>query len=222
MQGNYACNVETPKIQVQLLHSHHLYLHTKPTIRVRHLLDVRRKLLNHSNAFALLPKTCWRNAAVILMLIHQVIDYCSTVSSPALSLLILVPVNCAVFVFLTEIEWRNVVLVAQFITFGFACTPLYFVGEKVIGMHDTRSICLRALARLPVVIPIWFLAIIFPFFGPINAAVGAFLVTFTVYIIPSLAHMLTYRKASARQIITILKRGIKYSRRDFFRATIPN
>ncbi|CAA0832852.1 Auxin transporter protein 1 [Striga hermonthica] len=115
------------------------------------------QLLNHSNAFSLLPKSSWRDAAVILMLIHQ------------------------------------------FITFGFACTPLYFVWEKVIGMHDTKSICLRALARLPVVIPIWFLAIIFPFFGPINSAVGALLVSFTVYIIPALAHMLTYRKATARQ-----------------------
>lgn len=90
--------------------------------------------------------------------------------------------------------------ILQFITFGFACTPLYFVWEKVVGMHDTKSICLRALARLPVVIPIWFLAIIFPFFGPINSAVGALLVSFTVYIIPALAHMLTYRSASARQV----------------------
>ena len=90
----------------------------------------------------------------------------------------------------------------QFITFGFACTPLYFVWEMVIGMHDTKSMCVRALARLPVVIPIWFLAIIFPFFGPINSAVGALLVSFTVYVIPSLAHMLTYRKASARQVNT--------------------
>ena len=97
----------------------------------------------------------------------------------------------------------------QFITFGFACTPLYFVWEKVIGMHDTKSICLRALARLPVVIPIWFLAIIFPFFGPINSAVGALLVSFTVYIIPSLAHMLTYRSACARQVcFYILKRTV--------------
>ncbi|KAK6135844.1 hypothetical protein DH2020_030410 [Rehmannia glutinosa] len=90
-------------------------------------------------------------------------------------------------------------LIHQFITFGFACTPLYFVWEKVIGVHDTKSVCLRAVARLPVVIPIWFLAIIFPFFGPINSAVGALLVSFTVYIIPALAHMLTYRKASDRQ-----------------------
>ncbi|KAK9126162.1 hypothetical protein Scep_015008 [Stephania cephalantha] len=115
------------------------------------------QLLDHANAFSLLPKNGFRDAAVILMLIHQ------------------------------------------FITFGFACTPLYFVWEKVIGMHDTKSIFLRALARLPVVVPIWFLAIIFPFFGPINSAVGALLVSFTVYIIPALAHMLTYRKASARQ-----------------------
>ncbi|KAK7390644.1 hypothetical protein VNO78_25989 [Psophocarpus tetragonolobus] len=115
------------------------------------------QLLDHSNAFSLLPRTAFRDVAVILMLIHQ------------------------------------------FITFGFACTPLYFVWEKMIGMHETKSICLRALARLPVVIPIWFLAIIFPFFGPINSAVGSLLVSFTVYIIPALAHMLTYRDASARQ-----------------------
>uniref|UniRef100_A0A6N2LR67 Amino acid transporter transmembrane domain-containing protein n=1 Tax=Salix viminalis TaxID=40686 RepID=A0A6N2LR67_SALVM len=115
------------------------------------------QLLTHSNALSLLPRTPWRDAAVVLMLIHQ------------------------------------------FITFGFACTPLYFVWEKVIGIHDTKSILLRAISRLPVVIPIWFLAIVFPFFGPINSAVGALLVSFTVYIIPSLAHMLTYRSASARQ-----------------------
>ncbi|KAJ6412705.1 hypothetical protein OIU84_005701 [Salix udensis] len=57
----------------------------------------------------------------------------------------------------------------------------------------------RALARLPVVIPIWFLAIVFPFFGPINSTVGSLLVSFTVYIIPSLAHMVTFSSASARE-----------------------
>lgn len=115
------------------------------------------ELLTHANAFSLLPRNRFRDAAVILMLIHQ------------------------------------------FITFGFACTPLYFVWEKVVGVHDTKSLCLRAIARLPVVIPIWFLAIIFPFFGPINSTVGAFLVSFTVYIIPTMAHMLTYRSAQARK-----------------------
>ena len=114
-------------------------------------------LLNHSNAFTLLPKNLFRDFAVVLMLIHQ------------------------------------------FITFGFACTPLYFVWEKLIGMHECRSMCKRAAARLPVVIPIWFLAIIFPFFGPINSTVGSLLVSFTVYIIPALAHIFTFRSSAARE-----------------------
>nr|CAB3465072.1 unnamed protein product [Digitaria exilis] len=95
------------------------------------------QLLTHSNAFSLLPRTRWRDVAVVLMLIHQ------------------------------------------FITFGFVCIPLYFVWEKMIGMHETPSVCLRALVRLPIVVPILFVAIIFPFFGPINSTVGAFLVSFT-------------------------------------------
>ncbi|KAF2296751.1 hypothetical protein GH714_001643 [Hevea brasiliensis] len=114
-------------------------------------------LLTHSNALSLLPRTRYRDTAVILMLIHQ------------------------------------------FITFGFACTPLYFVWEKLIRVHETKSVLKRASARLPVVIPIWFLAIIFPFFGPINSTVGSLLVSFTVYIIPALAHMITFSSASARE-----------------------
>lgn len=143
------------------------------------------QLLTHSNAFSLLPTNGWRTTAVVLMLIHQVFSYRSKF-----------PFH---FFFFFTYAFRRT-LGVQFITFGFASTPLYFVWEKVIGMHETKSMCLRALARLPVVIPIWFLAIIFPFFGPINSAVGALLVSFTVYIIPSLAHMLTFRSASARQV----------------------
>ncbi|CAA3015132.1 Auxin transporter 3 [Olea europaea subsp. europaea] len=114
-------------------------------------------LLYHANAFGFLPRTGFRDTAVILMLIHQ------------------------------------------FITFGFACIPFYFVWEKFIGVHDTKSLFKRAIARLPVVISIWFLALIFPFFGPINSTVGSLLVSFTVYIIPALAHMITFASASARE-----------------------
>ncbi|CAH9106983.1 unnamed protein product [Cuscuta epithymum] len=115
-------------------------------------------LLDHSNAFSLLPKTPFRDVAVILMLIHQ------------------------------------------FITFGFASTPLYFVWEKAIGIHGSKTgLCKRAFARLPVVIPIWFLAIVFPFFGPINSTVGSLLVSFTVYIIPALAHIFTFKSPEARE-----------------------
>ncbi|KAL9313562.1 hypothetical protein ACSQ67_019014 [Phaseolus vulgaris] len=96
-------------------------------------------LLDHSNAFSLLPRSPFRDMAVILMLIHQA------------------------------------------------------------RIHECRSLCKRALARLPVVIPIWFLAIVFPFFGPINSTVGSLLVSFTVYIIPALAHIFTFKSPAARQ-----------------------
>ncbi|KAK4747740.1 hypothetical protein SAY87_014326 [Trapa incisa] len=68
---------------------------------------------------------------------------------------------------------------------GLPAGRLYFVWEKAIGMHNCKSLCKRAVTRLQVVIPIWFLAIIFPFFGPINSTVGSLLVSFTVYIIPA-------------------------------------
>ncbi|CAN4119606.1 unnamed protein product [Withania somnifera] len=104
----------------------------------------------------------------------------------------------------------SLMLIHQFITFGFACTPLYFVWEKLISLKTyqgsnmrmlrlTKSLFKRAMARLLVVIPIWFLAIIFPFFGPIHSTVGSLLVSFTVYIIPALAHMLTFASPSARE-----------------------
>jgi len=78
------------------------------------------------------------------------------------------------------------------------------VWEKAIGMHECKSLCKRAAARLPVVIPIWFLAIIFPFFGPINSSVGSLLVSFTVYIIPALAHMFTFKSSAAREVLHLL------------------
>ncbi|CAK9227929.1 unnamed protein product, partial [Sphagnum troendelagicum] len=90
-------------------------------------------------------------------------------------------------------------LIHQFITVGFAVTPLYFVWEKLIGIHTSKNMLLRAVCRMPVILPVWFFAIAFPFFGPINSTVGALLVTFTVYIIPCTAHMSVFYTAKARQ-----------------------
>ncbi len=90
----------------------------------------------------------------------------------------------------------------QFITVGFAVTPLYFVWEKIIGIHTSKNMLLRAVCRMPVILPVWFFAIAFPFFGPINSTVGALLVTFTVYIIPCTAHMRVFYTAKARQVST--------------------
>ncbi|CAA3026067.1 Hypothetical predicted protein [Olea europaea subsp. europaea] len=42
-------------------------------------------------------------------------------------------------------------------------------------MRECKRLSKRTAARLPVVIPIWFLAIVFPFFGPSNSTVDHFL-----------------------------------------------
>lgn len=89
-------------------------------------------------------------------------------------------------------------LIHQFITVGFAVTPLYFVWEKILGVHQTTNMLLRATCRVPVILPIWFFAIAFPFFGLINSVGGCLLVTFTVYIIPCLAHIVYFSNSSLR------------------------
>ncbi|KAJ7562629.1 hypothetical protein O6H91_03G078100 [Diphasiastrum complanatum] len=113
-------------------------------------------MLHNSNAFAVLPKTKYRDAAVVLMLMHQ------------------------------------------FIEFGLIALPIYLIWEKFLGLHQSKYFLIRALARIPVVLAIWFVALMIPFFGPINSAVGSLLVTFSVYIIPSAAYMV-YFKASANR-----------------------
>ena len=72
--------------------------------------------------------------------------------------------------------------------------------EKVVGVHYTKFYALRALARVPVVVLIWLLAVAFPFFGPINSIIGAFATTFSTYLIPSLMYMIVYRTAAAREV----------------------
>ncbi|RVW17778.1 Auxin transporter-like protein 3 [Vitis vinifera] len=148
--GDNACNVEAPKVQANILDSNSLCADPNTAVSFRCLLGFWDMLLNHSNAFSLLPRSGYRDTAVILMLIHQ------------------------------------------FITFGFACTPLYFVWGKVRRCARHKE-CVQASSSPttrgdPHMVP----AIIFPFFGPINSTVGSLLVSFTVYIIPALAHMITF------------------------------
>ncbi|KAJ7519727.1 hypothetical protein O6H91_20G053500 [Diphasiastrum complanatum] len=114
-------------------------------------------LLHNSNAFGVLPKNKFRDAAVVLMLIHQ------------------------------------------FIEFGLLCLPVHLMWEKVLGVHHSKYFILRAAARIPVALAMWFVSLMIPFFGPINSAVGSLLVTCSVYIIPCAAHMTFYRSAHNRQ-----------------------
>ncbi|KAG0576859.1 hypothetical protein M758_UG060600 [Ceratodon purpureus] len=92
-------------------------------------------------------------------------------------------------------------IIHQFVTVGFAVTPLYFVWEKILGVHQENNMLLRASCRVPIILLIWFLAIAFPFFGSINSVLGCLLVTFSVYIIPCLAHMVYFCNSSIRAVI---------------------
>lgn len=152
-------------------------------------------LLENSNALSLLPKSPARDVAVILMIIHQVATL-ETLNH-----------QCSLFRYfsvqvLETKRLTNMGCGVQFITVGFAVTPLYFVWEKILGVHQENNMLLRASCRVPIILPIWFLAIAFPFFGSINSVVGCLLVTFTVYIIPCLAHMVYFRNSTLRAVVT--------------------
>uniref|UniRef100_A0A1D1YL42 Auxin transporter protein 1 n=1 Tax=Anthurium amnicola TaxID=1678845 RepID=A0A1D1YL42_9ARAE len=81
----------------------------------------------------------------------------------------------------------------QYVAFLLNVNPLFLAWEKLVGVHYSDIFALKAIARVPVVLVIWFLALAIPFFGPINSVMGAFLISFSVYIIPSVAFMRAYK-----------------------------
>lgn len=98
---------------------------------------------------------------------------------------------------------RNVSIIAmiahQYVALMLNITPIFHMWEKAIGLHLSPNYLLKSFARVPVVCLIWFLALAVPFFGPINSMMGAFLISFSVYIIPSLAFIYVYRSKAARE-----------------------
>ncbi|XP_058084118.1 auxin transporter-like protein 2, partial [Magnolia sinica] len=69
-------------------------------------------------------------------------------------------------------KMKNVCIIAmilhQYVAFLLSANPLFLAWEKVVGVHTSRRFVLRALARVPIVLVIWFFALAVPFFGPIN------------------------------------------------------
>lgn len=84
-------------------------------------------------------------------------------------------------------------------------TPLYFLWEKLLGTHQARYI-VRVGSRIPVVLVIWFLAVAFPFFGPINSILGALTTTFATYLLPVTLYLITYRTKEVRDTFRILRK----------------
>lgn len=79
----------------------------------------------------------------------------------------------------------------QAVAFGLFAGPLFHMWEKLIHVHD-RPFWQRSLLRLPLEGCMVVLAVAFPFFGAINAILGAFTTSFGTYIIPTVAFNLAF------------------------------
>ncbi|CAM6104613.1 unnamed protein product [Calypogeia fissa] len=90
-------------------------------------------------------------------------------------------------------------IIHQYVAIILNINPVFLVAEKAVGLHTISNFFLKCLVRIPVVCLVWFLALAIPFFGPINSVFGAFLIAFSVYIIPCVAFIIAYRTKEARQ-----------------------
>jgi auxin influx carrier (AUX1 LAX family) len=106
------------------------------------------------------------------------------------------------FGILPSSPWRMTAIVLmvmhQSVSFIIFVHPIFLLVEKFARVHH-RSMLLRILVRIPVVVLVWFVALAIPFFGPINSVMGAFLLTVVVYMLPLATFMYAYRTKAARQ-----------------------
>lgn len=86
----------------------------------------------------------------------------------------------------------------QALAFGLYVMPLNFMWEKVLGVHGSTYL-IRVVCRVPVALLLCLLALVFPFFGPLNSLIGSIIMSFSVYIIPSLAYVLVFKTKTSRE-----------------------
>lgn len=80
----------------------------------------------------------------------------------------------------------------QAVAFGLFAGPLFHMFEKLVHVHD-KPFWVRAIARLPLCGFMLLLAVAFPFFGAVNAILGAFTTSFGTYIIPCIGYNLAFK-----------------------------
>ena len=88
----------------------------------------------------------------------------------------------------------------QAIAFGLYIMPLNFMWEKLWGLHQAHYLK-RIAVRIPIGCLLWLLALMFPFFGPLNSVIGSLFMSFSVFIIPTLVYTYTFWTPAARQVI---------------------
>jgi auxin influx carrier (AUX1 LAX family) len=83
-------------------------------------------------------------------------------------------------------------LIHQLIAFLLYCSPLFYMWEKLLGIHE-KSIWVRAPARLPVSLLVGLIGIAFPFYGTINSIIGAITSPIIAFALPAAAYSYLYR-----------------------------
>lgn len=89
-------------------------------------------------------------------------------------------------------------VVHQMVAFGLFSGPLYHVWEQHWGVH-TGPYVQRVLYRVPVALFLLLLAVAVPFYGSVNALLGAFAISMATYVIPLVAYNVAYRSEEARK-----------------------
>ena len=83
-------------------------------------------------------------------------------------------------------------VIHEMVAFGLFAGPLFHMWEKFWHIHN-RPFGFRAVCRIPLCGFMIFLAVAFPFFGAINAMIGAFGISLGTYVIPTLAFNLAFK-----------------------------
>ena len=94
-------------------------------------------------------------------------------------------------------------VIHQLVAFGLFSGPLYHAWEKYWNVHDSIYIT-KILSRIPVAGFLLLLAVAVPFYGSVNALLGAFATSMATYIIPLIGYNLAYRTEDAQ--INMVKR----------------
>lgn len=80
----------------------------------------------------------------------------------------------------------------QFIAYAIYGTSLNFVWEKLLRVHD-KPWYIKMPLRIPLGALVWFLAILAPFYGAINALYASLAIPYLGFVLPSIAMMHHYR-----------------------------
>lgn len=88
-------------------------------------------------------------------------------------------------------------VIHQMVAFGLFSGPLYHVWEKYWEVNSSPYLH-RILYRIPVALLLLLLAVAVPFYGSVNALLGAFATSMATYVIPLVAYNLAYQSPEAQ------------------------